>query len=455
MVRTAFTILIAKLIFRLNRLTGSGGSALPGLVAEKIQPNILKTLSAHNFPKGVVIITGTNGKTTSSRMVAEILQVAGISYIHNKAGSNLSRGITSTFISKADWRGAIKADLALLEVDEANVPIVTQALKPSVLVVTNLFRDQLDRYGEVDSTAKLISKVLKNYDGWLCLNSDDPLVASLGARHKKTKFFGVSDYDGQNLEHDTAIDVIKSPLSDSKLRYKKRYFGHIGIYESTDGKFKRIGPDIDVTKMINQGDWGSKMTVRANGNQSDLSLGLPGLYNIYNALVALAVADCLEIDLAVSVESLAKVSAAFGRMEKINYKERELFLLLIKNPTGFNQVIATFLKPAKLEPLLIIINDNFADGRDVSWLWDAALEDIADYPGPVYVSGIRAYDMALRLKYAGFNNIEVEPDIGLAIDKAATSVKRNARVYVLPTYTAMLEARKLLVKKTQAKEYWK
>lgn len=453
--RTAFTILITKLIFRLNRLTGSGGSALPGLVAEKIQPNILKTLSKNNFPKGVVIITGTNGKTTSSRMVAEILEAAGISYIHNKAGSNLSRGIISSLISAASLSGKIRADLALLEVDEASLPAVATALRPNVLVVTNLFRDQLDRYGEVDSTAKLLNKVLESYKGQLWLNADDPLVASLGVGHKNTKYFGVSDYHGQNLKHDTAVDVVKSPTSGKLLRYKKRYFGHIGIYEAVDGSYKRPKPDVEIVKMASQDESSSQAIVEVDGEKAEMSLGLPGLYNIYNGLVALAVADSLKINLAIGVKALAKVTAAFGRVEQIDYEGKELFLLLIKNPTGFNQVITTFLKPARLEPLLFIINDNFADGRDVSWLWDVSLEDIADYPGPVWVSGIRAYDMALRLKYAGFDNIKVEPDIKMAIDKMATKAKPGSRAYILPTYTAMLEARKLLVKKTQAKDYWK
>lgn len=453
--RTSFTIAIAKIVFWMNRQTGSGGSALPGLVAERLQPDILKSLAKSNFAKGVVIITGTNGKTTTSRMVAEILDAAGVSYIHNKAGSNLSRGIISTFIAEASLSGCIKADLALLEVDEASVPVVAAALKPTVLVVTNLFRDQLDRYGEVDSTAQLLRKALKNFKGTLCLNADDPLVASLGATHnKQTKYFGVSDYDGQSLEHDTAIDVIKSPLSDTMLRYKKRYFGHVGIYESVDGSYKRPHPDVEIIEMIKENDAGSQATAKIGGKKLELSLALPGLYNIYNGLAALSVADCLKLDLEAATKTLANVTAAFGRMEKIEYQSRQLFLLLIKNPTGFNQVIATFLKPAKQQPLLIIINDNFADGRDVSWLWDAALEDIAGYEGPIYVSGIRAYDMVLRLNYAGLTNIKVEPDIEGALEAVTNKTEKGSKAYILPTYTAMLAVRKLLVKKTETAEFW-
>lgn len=452
--RTRLTIVIAKLIFWLNRQTGSGGSALPGLIAERLQPDILTALGRKNFPKGVVIITGTNGKTTTAKMTAAILDAAGLKYVHNKAGSNLTRGILSALIAESSLSGKIKADLALLEVDEASLPAVTKALKPSVVVVTNLFRDQLDRYGEVDQTAALLRRALKVFKGELLLNADDPLVTSLGGICENTKYFGVSDYDGDVLEHDQAIDVVKSPTSSEKLHYKKRYFGHIGIYETADGSFARPTPEIEARKVACRGGESSRAAVTIEDQAFDLKLALPGLYNVYNGLAALGLAASLSIDPALAVETLASVDAAFGRVEKIHYASCELTLLLVKNPTGFNQVIATFLKDTTGVPVLFIINDNFADGRDVSWLWDTALEDMADCSGPVYVSGLRAYDMALRLKYAGLTDIKVEEDVKKAITKMVDEMGQAKQAFIVPTYTAMLEARKMLVKETDAKEFW-
>lgn len=454
LMKTTFTIVLAKLIFRVNRLSGSGGSALPGLIAEKIQPDILKLLGKKNFTRGIVVITGTNGKTTTAKMVAAELQNAGVSYVHNQAGSNLTRGVVSTLIAEAGLTGKIKAELALLEVDEASFPAIMHSLSPSVVVVTNLFRDQLDRYGEVDGTAAILRNALKGYRGSLVLNADDPLVASLGTGHKTTEYFGVSDYNGPTLQHDHAIDVVKSPTSKQKLIYEKRYFGHIGIYKTADGSFKRPSLGLEAHQVTASGINGTKVDLLIDGEKLQLELSLPGLYNVYNGLAALGVARCLKLDISAAVGALAGVAAAFGRVEKINYLNRELLLLLIKNPTGFNQIIATFLKAGQSGPLLFIINDNFADGRDVSWLWDAALEDIADYEGPVFISGLRAYDMALRLKYAGIEQIMVEMDTEKALERAARSCQKGERVFVLPTYTAMLEARKILVKKTNTEEFW-
>ncbi len=452
--RTSLTITLAKLAAWLNRMTGSGGSAFPGLVAEKLQSNILKDLAKHNFSRGIVIITGTNGKTTTSKMVAQVLESADISFIHNRTGSNLSRGIISTLIAESDLRGRIKADLALLEVDEASLSGVMKSLKPTVLVVTNLFRDQLDRYGEVDSTAKLLRKTLQGFTGQLCLNADDPMVVSLASDHKPI-YFGISNYDRKTLEHDTAIDVVKSPTSNQQLEYKKRYFGHLGIYQTANGDFVRPNPNIEVVKVGKEDQTGSLSTIKIAGDELKLKLKLPGLYNIYNALATLSVASCLKLNPVSVVTSLADVTAAFGRVEEVNFEGRRMLLLLIKNPTGFNQIISTFLAQSNTEPILIIINDNFADGRDVSWLWDVAIEDMTGCEGPIFVSGLRAYDMALRLEYAGLTDITVEPDVGKAIKKLADKTKPGQRALILPTYTAMLEARKILIRNSNGEEFWR
>jgi len=245
-----FSLLIGKIIFWLNRLTGSGGSALPGLVVEKLNPHFISVVANRNFQRGVILVTGTNGKTTTSKMIAAILEKAGLSYLHNKAGSNLSRGVASALIAASNWRGQIKADIGLFEVDEAAIRDLALILNPRIIVVINLFRDQLDRYGELDKTAQSLAKTFSQIKSTICLNSDDPLVAGLSLTVDKNQviFFGVSDYHDQFIDDLQAIDVTHSPKSKAKLIYDKRYFGHLGIYRSANSDFNRPKPQIELTK---------------------------------------------------------------------------------------------------------------------------------------------------------------------------------------------------------------
>ncbi|MDP4038531.1 MAG: MurT ligase domain-containing protein [bacterium] len=451
------SLILGKITLFFNRLTGSGGSAMPGLAVEKINSNFIEFLAVKNFPKGVILITGTNGKTTTSKMIAGILDKAGISYLHNRAGSNLPRGIASAMIGASSILGKIKADIGLFEVDEAAIPKLTLMLQPKIILVTNLFRDQLDRYGELDKTARLFKQAFEQSNAAICLNSDDPLVAglSLGLSKKHISFYGVSDYPDQLLDDLHSIDVTTSPVSSSKLVYSKRYFGHVGIYETENQDFKRPKPDVELVKLKKSDINRSEFIIKINETLEKINLPLAGLYNIYNSLAATAVASKLGIRGKIIIDTLNHISPAFGRMEIIKYYDRNLYLLLIKNPTGLNQIIQTFLLKKPNTPVLIIINDNIADGRDVSWLWDSAVEAISKNKGPMLVSGIRAYDMGLRLKYAGVKNFLIEPDINLALRKIVEITPKNKPAFILPTYTAMLNIRAKIVKKSEAKEFWK
>jgi len=447
---------IAKFTFWLNRLTGSGGAALPGLLAKKIDPQILSHLTKGSFPDGIVVITGTNGKTTVSKLIADTLDSAGVSYVHNKTGSNLERGIISELVRRSDWRGRVAGNIALLEVDEASVPAVLSQTGAKIVLVTNLFRDQLDRYGELQTTAKMIQRGISSINGaTVLLNADDPLVASLslGIRGNDVKFYGISDYSGPSLEHDYTADSNNSPISDSPLKYTKKYFGHMGVYKSENGDFSRPKPDFDLTAMKKCSVDGSEFGVRSGSSSSAYKLPLPGLYNIYNALSAISVLQMLNIDEKITTKSIENSSAAFGRFETFHYMGREIVMVLIKNPTGFNQAIQTYLQGEGGDPLLLAINDNFADGRDISWLWDAAIEDIASKH--IVVSGLRSYDMALRLKYADVKTGAVTVDLAEGLKSLIKQTKKGERAYILPTYTAMLSLRKLLVEKTEAEEYWR
>lgn len=453
--RKTTAIILGKTALRLNKLTG-GGTALPGLLADKISPDLLKQYIEQNFPDGVILVTGTNGKTTTARLIAGVLDEAKIGYVHNSSGSNLVRGILSALLAKSDLKAKITAQMAILEVDEATVPRVLAVCDPKLIVVTNLFRDQLDRYGEVNSLAKNLKSQFKKVKSRLLLNADDPIVASLalGLPKARVRFFGIDSYPGRELKHDRAADIITSPLSSSPLQYSRRYLGHLGQYQSKNKDFSRPKPDYAVVKISTNFNIYSDFSVRYKQSKEDYHLPFGGLYNTYNALTAIAVAHEISINQAIVKTALENSKAAFGRVENIRYHNRDLQILLIKNPTGFNQVIQSFLELGRTEPILILINDNFADGRDVSWLWDVAIEDLKGYSGPIVVGGIRAYDMALRLQYADIEVRHCETDIPAAINFTTKLIARDQRLFVLPTYTAMLEARKYLVSKSGNGEFW-
>lgn len=439
----------AKLAKVASKLSGKGGTALPGLLADRIDPNLLHKLVDGNFSKGIIVVTGTNGKTTVSMMISDILKQNQISHIRNSAGSNMKRGIISTLLDNCDNNGVCTTDMAVFEVDEAYVPVICPIIRPDMIVVTNLFRDQLDRYGELDKIASSFRQVFKDLDTNIILNADDPLVASLSTG-KKTTFFGISHYIGEQIENDHTSDSIFDIESGEELQYSQRYFGHIGIYRSNNGSFVRPKPQVEVVKMNRLTKEFSNIDVKTTTQTKNMKikLPLPGIYNIYNAIAAISVADNMKLPSNNTVESLVSTLAAFGRAENITYHKKSFKLLLIKNPTGFNQIIQTFLKPKpQTTTILFAINDKIADGRDISWLWDVAIEDISGYSGHIVCSGTRAYDMALRLKYAGLTNYTIEPDINRAIEKAC-NLKDTSNIYVLPTYTAMLELREKLTKQT-------
>jgi UDP-N-acetylmuramyl tripeptide synthase len=456
--RSLLAILAAKAALKTNRLTGSGGTALPGMLAQKVDKDILHKMVRNNFPRGIIVVTGTNGKTTTTKLIASILEETGIGYVHNKAGSNMERGLISTMAEASSVAGRVDAEVGLFEVDEAYMPKVCRAIKPHTIVVTNLFRDQLDRYGELDKIANSFRNLFVDLpNAQLVLNADDPLVASLGYEldnDKKAIYFGVGDYTGPSLKYDRTADSIFNPFTQEKLTYTQKYFGHIGQYKGKRGGFTRPKIDYEAKNVKQKGIESIKFVV--NNSTKAIKLDIPGLYNVYNSLAAFAATKtALSLDDNLIINSLSGSAAAFGRSETLDYLGREVLMLLIKNPTGLNQVIQTFLLKERDRLLVFIINDNFADGRDISWLWDAAFEDLKGYKGKIMVSGSRAYDMALRLKYAGLEDISIEPDEAKLLALIESNSTKRSRVFLLPTYTAMLSVRsKLVAKDEKAKEFW-
>jgi len=456
--RSLLAIIAAKVALKTNRITGSGGTALPGMLAQKLDKDILRKLVLKNFPKGIIVVTGTNGKTTTSRFIANILEEAGISYVHNRAGSNMERGLISTMAENTNLYGRVDADVALFEVDEAFMPKVCRAIEPDTIVVTNLFRDQLDRYGELDKIARSFRNLFEDLPNTkLVLNADDPLVASLGYKlenERKATYFGVGDYNGPKITNDHTADSIFDPFTQQKLHYTDRYFGHIGRYRGKRGGFTRPKPDFQANNVRQKGIENIKFDV--NKTSKAIKLEMPGLFNVYNAIAAYSVAKiCLDTEENSIISALNESSAVFGRSEQLNYLNREVVMLLIKNPTGLNQIIQTYLLKEKDRLLVFVINDNFADGRDISWLWDAAFEDLKGYKGKILVGGTRAYDMALRLKYAGLKGVSIESDENSLLKMIEKNSTRRSKIFILPTYTAMLSMRsKIAANDDKAKEFW-
>jgi UDP-N-acetylmuramyl tripeptide synthase len=423
--RLLLAMLLGRLAGRLSRLLGRGGSAIPGLVAEKVDPRVVEKLAAR-LRDGVVVVTGTNGKTTTSKMLATILAADGRDVITNRTGSNLVRGIATLLIEVATLRGGMRGDLAVFEVDEAALRVLAPRLRPRFVVVTNLARDQLDRFGELVTTAGHIASALEHADGAV-LNADDDMVAGLAGDHD-VRWFGASS------------EIAAAMPSDASLYGGSDAGGHGGPL------------DVRLAAAEPRGD-GIAISVETQDGSADVVLQVPGPYNGYNAAAAIAAARRLGVGLPMCVAALEWMPPAFGRAQVIAFRGRRVKLLLVKNPAGFNQAIRLLTAQPEGVPVLVAINDNDADGRDVSWLWDARVEDLAGSALRFGTSGIRAHDMALRFKYAGIE-AWAEPDFRAALGRIVDAAGEGEDVFVVPTYTAMLGFLDLLLPDSSRREAW-
>jgi UDP-N-acetylmuramyl tripeptide synthase len=408
---------------------------------------------------GSVIVSATNGKTTTAGMIAAVMRANGREPVHNRAGSNMTWGVATALLEQ-------RGDEGLFEVDEAWLPRVAADLAPRLIVLGNLFRDQLDRYGELEHLADEWAEMVASRAGatGFALCADDPLVADLGrdrelARRPGVTYFGIDD-PGQalpQLQH--AFDAKHCRRCGAPYAYRRAFVGHLGHYSCPSCGANRPPPDVAATRIELEGMRGSRVAVRTPGGEVELSLPLPGLYNVYNALAALTAAIRLDIPAESAARALQTMKAVFGRVETIDVRGTAVSILLIKNPAGANEVLRTLLLEAgegstpDLD-LWIALNDRIADGRDVSWVWDADFELLAGRVRRVVCAGTRAPEMAVRLKYAGMPSdlIEVEPSIDRSLDSALASA--NGRLFALPTYTALLELRTLLSKRGLAPEFW-
>jgi len=447
-----------------TRLLGrGGGTALPGLVAQKVYPGVLRSIT-EQLPAGSLMVSGTNGKTTTSRMIASILQAAGMPPLHNRSGSNLERGLISAVVGAASPAGSLPRSYrcGLFEVDEAAMPAVLAAVRPRVLLLNNLFRDQLDRYGELDTIYSKWRAALPRLSpqSRLVLNADDPSIAALATTQglrARPFTFGIDDarYALGELHH--AADSISCPRCNSRLEYSLVLLSHLGHWRCPNCGLERPRPDVAATLVKLNGTDSSQVSLRLPDGEADITIRVPGFYNVYNALAAVAATLAFGVPIEHIKAGLESFTAAFGRIERVHIPgegAKDLLMALVKNPVGFNEVLRMLFPPDEDEAspprnLLIIINYLTADGRDVSWLWDVDFEVLAASAprlGAVHVSGIRAADMANRLKYSGLDArvIHMNTSLDGALDGSVAALPAGETLYVLPTYTAMLAFRKLL-----------
>jgi len=436
-------IMAGKIAIFLSRMVGNQGSDFPGRIARRIYDGILRDL-AGNITDDIIIITGTNGKTTTSNMIAEIIKEKGYSFVHNQAGANLMSGITTAFIEKSSFTGTRQFNYALLETDEANVPLLLKEVKPSVLLITNFFRDQLDRYGELDHTINLIKDAVRYTDIELVLNADDPLAAHFqDETGLHCWYYGFAD---------TIYDVNKSRESregrycvfcGKELEYECYHYAQLGKFSCPGCGNKN--PQCNFT--------GNELTmdptIELKVNDIRINSPYQGFYNAYNILAAVSVCKLLGIQDEVIQSAIAQYQPRAGRMENFTVNGKRIVLILVKNPAGLNQTLSTLLYDPVKKNLFFALNDNAADGRDISWIWDADVELINEEAANienVICSGQRSGDIAVRMKYSGFKNenIIIKSDLQEGIEEA---VRRNSETnYILSTYTALFECRKILQK---------
>ena len=451
--RVMIAVLACKLCRSLIRLLGRGGTDFPGRVALKLCPNLLGEL-AKNVT--TVIVTGTNGKTTTSRMIEQSWQDAGISYFANKSGANLLSGVTAEFAVHSTLTGRCKYPYALIEADEAALKFISKYVDAKVIVFTNVFRDQLDRYGEVTHTLEKLRIGAKNSpNAVLCLNADDSLITSLHDDvPNPVLFYGVSTpiYAGHVAEVSDAPYCIKCK---SEYEYDFVTYGHLGGYRCPHCGYARPTPDLCVSRIVTSDEKHSEVVLRDGQTEIPASINLPGGYNIYNACAAMTAAKALGLDLTKAAQSLSHFACGFGRMEKFEIGGADVRMILIKNPAGCNQVLSFLTQRTEPFVFAACLNDRTQDGRDVSWIWDVAFERLTgmDALREVYLSGTRAEDMALRFLYAGFpqEKLHVQKDYGKLMEEATA---HKLPVFVMPTYTAMLALRGTISKTYGYKQFW-
>lgn len=451
----SLVIIFCRLVCFLLRLLGRGGTNLPGTIALKLCPSIIGKLSDGVT---IILVTGTNGKTTITRMIEQCLIEAELPYFTNKSGANMDTGIVAEFIYNSTLFGKCKYPYALIECDELAFKNVSRYAKIKYVAVSNVFRDQLDRYGEITHTVTGIYEGIKNIpDATVCLNADCSLSTSLRDRiDNKIIFYGLNCpiYKDRVKEVSDAPYCIKCG---NEYKYNYITYGHLGDYYCEKCGYKKPETTVFVEKIISSDVDSNTVLMNIGTDSCEIRINLPAGYNIYNAACAASVGYAMGIPTQKIKTALESFSCGFGRMEKFSINGTDIRMILVKNPAGANQTLNFVYNIKEPSVFVVGLNDRYADGTDISWIWDADFEKFSlmgDKLKAIIVTGIRADEMALRFKYAGvpIEKISVEKDYDRMLK---TVISQQAPVFIMPTYTAMLEIHGILSKKYAVKEFWK
>lgn len=447
-IKSTISIIASKITIFLTKTILKGGTTFPGKVALKIDKNILKKVSQGYK---VVLVTGTNGKTTTTSMIYNIVKESGKEAITNNTGANLFPGIVTTFIDNYKFFNPKKESYAIIEVDEANLKYITEFISPEIITVTNLFRDQLDRYGEVYTTlSKILEGITLSPNTTLVLNGDESLLGKLDLPNK-TIFYGFNAKINENKNIEVNADAKFCKFCKSPYEYNHITYNHLGDFYCTGCGFKRADLKYAVNEILELTPDSSTVKI----NDLEITVSQSGVYNIYNALCAYAITKELNIDNDSIKKSLQNQDSSFGRQEALNIDGKEVKIILVKNPAGYNQALDTLCLNKESFSTAFLLNDNYADGTDVSWIWDVDFEKLQDLNiDELFISGIRCYDMAVRLKIAGLNKEKFI--IEESFDSLTNKIKNSAndKIYILATYTAMINYRKYLYSKGYIKKLW-
>jgi UDP-N-acetylmuramyl tripeptide synthase len=451
-------LVAGKLAGRASRLAGrGGGTSLPGMIARRIDPAVLDELVRRpGVP--VVAITGSNGKTTTARFAAALLRGEGIDVLANSAGANLVQGVTSLAVQSADLRGHLPDAVMMAEVDEGALLTIAAEAPPRALLVTDLFRDQLDRYGELYAVANAIGSVASALppDSAVIVNGDDPMVATLASgREGRRVTFGFELAESTD-RITRAADTIRCPRCRSDLQYRAVYLSHMGDYSCPSCELARPALDVAVTELQVRGLRETACTVRTPHGAVTLSVPQAGIHVAYNAAAAIAIMVGLGVAIPHAVESLASVPPAFGRLETIHADGREIVLAFSKNPTSFNASLRTLATEGEPRQLLVALSNTLVDGEDFAWLWDVDFEGSVPMIEHVVASGTRADELANRLKYAGLNPAKIEIVAGRreALDRALACAGPGARLSIVAGYTPTIELREEMARRGWVGRFW-
>lgn len=446
----------------IRRSGRGGGTAFPGLVATRIAPDLLDRLAAR-LPAGAIVVAGTNGKTTSTRLLSNVLRRSGLEVAHNRTGSNLVRGIAGAFADQMPIVGR-GPDIGVIEADENAFPEVVRRARPRVILLLNLFRDQLDRYGELETIASLWRPVIRELDAGvtLCVNADDPRLAWLAEEtNARVIRFGLTTEGDRLPEMPHAADAAYCPVCGSRFDYCAIYLSHLGDWSCPGCQRSRPALDLSLSRIAPDGFERQRLSVDGWDSDSplELDLAIPGVYNAYNALGVAAVARSLGLQSEELTSAVEGFRPAFGRLEQVDLDGRQLILTLAKNPTGFNEVLRMLNATQFDGSVMIGINDLDADGRDVSWLWDVDFEVLAERQLPTIAAGIRGHDLAVRMAYAGLDPKLLDATVAgvpfeQVVDHLTAAAAPGQRVFVLLTYTAMLQLRAVLAERGIVEPFW-